>query len=65
MAEYIEMPTPYAIVKIRIESDDVWAKDEIIEWIFNSCNLPTEKEKQRFNDKCDTICKKLKVMFNG
>lgn len=40
----IKMPTPYAEVIIEIKKEDLWAKDDIIEWIFHNCGLTTEKD---------------------
>ena len=42
--EPIELPTPFAIVHILIDEKDLWAKDEIMEWIFHSCGLRTQKD---------------------
>ena len=51
----VEMPTPFAVVEIKIKPNDIWAKDEIVEWIFKKCGLTTERDAKRFNDKCDRI----------
>ena len=49
----VKMPTPYAEVIIEISKEDMWAQNEIIEWIFHNCGLKTEndfaKAMQKFN----------------
>lgn len=56
----VEFPTPYAMIDIRIRAKDVWAKNEIMEWLREKCGLPTEREKQIFQDKCDKIRQSIK-----
>ena len=56
----VEMPTPYAIVEIRIKAEDSWARDDIVDWIFEGCGITTERDKQRFSDKCKKIRQLIK-----
>jgi len=51
----IELPTPFAFVEIRIKPEDLWARDDIVEWIYEKCGLGTQKDKQRFYEKCKKI----------
>ena len=43
----VELPTPFAMVHILVKEKDLWAKDQIIEWIFHNCGLPTQKDHER------------------
>ena len=56
----VEMPTPYAIVEIRIKAKDSWARDDIVNWIFKGCGITTERDKQRFGDSCKKIRRLIK-----
>ena len=56
----VEMPTPYAMVEIRIKAEDSWARDDIVDWIFEGCGITTERDKQRFSDKCKKIRQLIK-----
>ena len=56
----VEMPTPYAIVEIRIKAKDSWARDDIVNSIFEGCGITTERDKQRFDDSCKKIRRLIK-----
>ena len=58
------MPTPFADVIIEIKKEDLWAKDDIIEWIFHKCGLTTEGDfaqtMQKFEKAKEIIKRKIK-----
>ena len=56
----VEIPTPYGLVEIRIKAKDQEMKDDIVEWIFKGCGITTERDKQRFSDKCKKIRQLIK-----
>jgi lysophospholipid acyltransferase (LPLAT)-like uncharacterized protein len=61
MVEF-KLPTPFANVKIVIEDNDTWAKDEIKEWIFHKCGLSTEEDFQEINLRFECAKMKSKIL---
>jgi hypothetical protein len=47
----IKMPTPFANVIIKIAKEDLWAKEEIEDWIFEKCGIPTDKKIREMSSK--------------
>ncbi len=56
----LELNTPFARVIITIAEKDMWAKDEIEEWIFHGCGVPTPKDHERVMRKFDNARKALR-----
>ena len=40
----IKLPTPFANVKIIVNTEDEWAADDLEKWIFNKCGYLTKTE---------------------